>query len=509
MKFDFNIIKWYPFESNKKILQIGKNENISKELEQIGKLTIAEDIDSIQEKYDYILIYGYQKKLMEQIEKLIKEDTKILLIGENELGINNWSKYTSNKETGVQRLENHHNKLTNIIEIENQLKKQNYNTNIFYVFPNYEQTELIINEKFEVQKMHIEKYYPNIKETEIRIFDEIKTFKNIINTKKELLKIFANSYFIEASKQEIQNGIRYCSFNNCRKPEYRLITMIRDNLVEKVPAIEEAKNHIQNMKETIAKIKEENIDILDYEENGHLYSKLIKKEKTLDRILYDNREDLDKIVVILNMIKEILIQKSIKEIPEEIKKQYKNWEKLHFMKNAYWDMIAKNCFYIENKFVFFDQEWEKSYLPVEFIIYRSVINSYDLVRAINVDELLEKLEILQYKEKFEKIDYELRKEIIDEQIYEEIYGKDITNIDNIIYEHNVDKQKIQQVKEDNENKQKYIEELEKENENKQKYIENLEEDNKNKQEYILSLEQINTNLKKEKNTKKGSFWKRK
>lgn len=59
------------------------------------------------------------------------------------------------------------------------------------------------------------------------------------------------------------------------------------------------------------------------------------------------------------MIKEILIQKSIKEIPEEIKKQYKNWEKLHFMKNAYWDMIAKNCFYIENKFVFFDPRMGK------------------------------------------------------------------------------------------------------------------------------------------------------
>ena len=119
MKFDFNIIKWYPFENDKKILQIGKNDNISKELEKIGKITVTEDISTLEEKFDYIIIYGYQNNLMEQIEKLTKEDTKLLLIGENELGINNWSRYTSNKETGVQRLENHHKKLTNIKLPEN------------------------------------------------------------------------------------------------------------------------------------------------------------------------------------------------------------------------------------------------------------------------------------------------------------------------------------------------------------------------------------------------------
>ena len=39
-------------------------------------------------------------------------------------------------------------------------------------------------------------------------------------------------------------------------------------------------------------------------------------------------------------------------------------------------MTFKNCFYLENEFYFFDQEWYSSNLPVEYILYRSLPVSY-------------------------------------------------------------------------------------------------------------------------------------
>ena len=123
-------------------------------------------------------------------------------------------------------------------------------------------------------------------------------------------------------------------------------------------------------------------------------------------------------------------------------------------------MIPKNCFYIDNKFVFFDQEWKKENLPIEFIIYRSIINSYDLVKKINVDKLLEKMKLIQYKEQFEKLDAELRNEIIDENIYNEMYNKSIKSIDNIINDNKIANKQIENIKQDNLNKQEYIENLE-------------------------------------------------
>ena len=160
-------------------------------------------------------------------------------------------------------------------------------------------------------------------------------------------------------------------------------------------------------------------------------------------------------------------------------------------------MIPKNCFYINEKFVFFDQEWEKEYLSVEFIIYRSVINSYDLVRKINVEKLLEELGILEFKNCFEKIDKKLRDEIIEKDIFDKMYCKKITSIDNLINDKKIAESCLKDANEDNKKKQEYIEQLEEDNRRKQEYIISLEEQNKNNREYIKKLE-----------NKRRLFWKR-
>ena len=73
--FNNNIIKWYPFEDEKSILY---------------------DIKEIEEnqKYDYIIIYGYENysNMIQKIAQYLDINGKLLIIGENETGINNWSK---------------------------------------------------------------------------------------------------------------------------------------------------------------------------------------------------------------------------------------------------------------------------------------------------------------------------------------------------------------------------------------------------------------------------------
>ena len=156
-------------------------------------------------------------------------------------------------------------------------------------------------------------------------------------------------------------------------------------------------------------------------------------------------------------------------------------EELHFLKNAFWDMVPKNCFYVDNSFLFFDQEWEKDYLPVEFIIYRSVINSYELVKKINVDELFDKLGILKYKKLFENIDNELRNEILVSKTDNE-KNNNIKSLDCIInneaqyekYVNRIDNEILPDLRNELSKKQKYIEDLENENkklkEENEKYL---------------------------------------
>jgi len=491
-KFNSNIIKWYPFEKEKSILQVRKNEWIKNELEKNNlKIDTVESIeDNTDYKYDYVLIYGYENynNNIKEIISMLNENGKILIIGNNQFGINTWSKYDLDSNKGVLNLEEHQKENKTISSIKKELKQEGLDTiNTFLAFPDYKTSELIVNEKFDLDKSQIEKYNPNIDEGEIKVFDEIKVLKNILENASEMKEFFANSYFIEASKNKNNNDIKYISFNNCRKEEYQLMTIIKDDVVEKLPTNAKAQKHIENMGKIIKNIKNENIEILDYEENSKIYSKLVKNEKTLDRMLARKYNNIEELIQILNEYKNVLLQnsKSYSECKEKINidGNEEQLEQLNYLKNGYWDLIPKNCFYINQKFVFFDQEWEKDYLPVEFILYRAIINSYDLVRKINVEELLKEINILQYKELFEKLDEKIRDEIIDNKVHEAMYKKyDLKAIDNLINDNKA-------YYEENSRKDEYIKKLE-------KYVEELKLDNTKKQEYIEILEEKLSKKKK-------------
>lgn len=507
-QFNDNIIKWYPFKKSKNILLVGENEIIEKYLKtKTENLIVLSRIEKTNKdltnyEFDYILIYGienYEDSIFD-IRKYLNDGGKLIIIGDNTFGINNWSNYSINLES--IKLENNNFDKTTISKVRDRLIENGLNnTNTFYCFPNYKETEVLINENHNIEDSQIDRYNQNIELKQIKVFDEINILKKIIREQPKMLEFFTNSYFIEASKNSIDTDIKYVSYNNCRNEKYKLITLLKENIVEKISANEESKEHLGNMKQIIQDIKNMNTDkiqVLDYEENGKIFSKLIKNYKTLDVILAEYYNNFEEIQKILNDLKNILIQNSVnyEECKNNIDKLGQPEEllnKLHYMPKAFWDMISKNCFYIENKFVFFDQEWVKEYLPVEFIIYRSVINSYDLIKKIDVDKLLEKLEILQYKEYFQKIDESIRKEILNQEVFEEMYKTETKGVDNLINENAMYKN--------------YIDKLENE------VIRQVNEDNSKKQEYIIALENRvkqleEVNSKNEKIIKKILFWKR-
>ena len=483
-EFNENIINWYNFKENSKILLIGNNEVIKNNLIKRNLyVEIYEEIfkNNQEEKnkyYEYIIIYGIENKNIniENMEKYLKNEGTILVIGNNDYGIQNWNRYLDRKDYGIKKLEEKNDYKNNILNILDKTTLKN--NNIFYVFPNYREAEIIINKKYKIQSNQLGKYNNKTNKKEIKIFDENKVLENIINYNPKMLEFFANSFIVELSNYDIDTKERYISFNNYRNEEYRLMTIITEERVEKRAVTSKAKRHINQMKRIVEETKKLGINNLDYVEDGRVYSKLIKNERTLDEVLADKYQNLEEIAIVLNEIKRKLEEKSIpyEECEKEIKiRKYEGIEKMKFLKNAFWDMVPKNCFYINGEYIFFDQEWVANYLPVEFIIYRSVINSYNLVKQINVDKLLERLNILQYKKVFEKIDNELRNQIVNEKYYREKYLIEEKTIENIIN--------------DNKRYLEIIENYQKENIKKEKYIIALETEDKRKAEYIRTLEE--------------------
>lgn len=493
--FNKNIISWYPFENNKKLLQIGKNEVITNilanKLDYVRYIDEVEDLLNISEHFDYILVYKKETldNYLDAIDKHLQVDGKVLIINNNDFGINKWNKYDIKNELGIRFIENYEKEKKSINNIKEALKSLKIdNTNVFYVFPNCEEAELIINEKFNLKRDQIERFIPLFKDGEIRIFDEINVLKSIIQADKEMLNFFTDAYIIEASKKEIKNNINYVSFNNVRKEKYRLITILKDDVVEKVADNMNSNIQLKNLEQNIREISKLNIKLLDYEKNGKLYSKLIKDKKTLDVILAEKYQNLNDVAGILKDIQKKL---QVDEVEfEYVKKEFKyldlideeKLKRLHFLKRAYIDMIPKNCFLLDNEYVFFDQEWKLECLPVEYITYRAIINSYELVRKIDVNELFEILCIKDYIELFKKIDNDFRQEVIDYKIFEEKYTQNnVKAIENLVNELNM-------YIENNVKQDEYIKALKEDNTKKQEYIDALENENIKKQEYINKLE---------------------
>lgn len=249
------------------------------------------------------------------------------------------------------------------------------------------------------------------------------------------------------------------------------------------------------MEQNIAILQKYQIPILDYVENGKCYSKLVEHTHTLDVTLAEHAQDLDFVVGILNQIKMLLEQQAIayQDSMQETLKEYEidvhAVKNLKFLENAFVDFVPKNCFEIEKKFYFFDQEWNRKFLPVDFIIYRSIINCYELVKKININELFAKLNMTEFVPIFEKINHKIMTDILDQELYEQMVKKEVKRIDNIVNEREIALKQIADFEKEDFNKTKVIQDLTEEGFKKDKAIADLMQEGTKKDKAIADLMQ--------------------
>ena len=432
-----NILNWYPFKKDQKVLKISEN---CEELEK-----------SISEKYDVITLIGISPKiklesLIKQLENNLKEEGKFLIAVDNKFGIRFFAGNSENvlnkKFESLIGYNNEKEKIETYTKksLEELLKKLGYNTRFYYPLPDYRRPNVIFSEKQLPEYNSVDKYYPYYTENSDILFNEIDVFREILKTDKDMFTFFANSFLVEASKGKCDETYKYISFNNLRKEDYRLITKIADEYVEKQKVNEKADKHYQNIKENIQILNENGIETVDYVENGKIRSKYIQQEYLLNNVLTEKLEQgkdeefykiLDNYIKIIsiNTYKETDYNKTIfKQYGIEVENK-ELIENMHFMKNGLWDMTFKNCFLINNKFYFFDQEWNEANLPVEFILYRSILYTISLRRFMQIEKIFEKYNLTLYIELFKQLDDKLQEKIRNNDAWE-FYSRDCKfNID--------------------------------------------------------------------------------
>lgn len=442
-----NILNWYPFNKKQKVLEIGiKSEELTSFLKQkcskVQRVSKIDELENIMEKFDIIILIEINnckkltlKNLIRKLESFLEVDGKILLAVDNKFGLKFWNGNPENifekKFTSLIGYNNEPEKIETYTKkyIETILKEMGYNTRFYYPLPDYKLPNVIFTDEQLPEYNNIDKYNPYFLEKSDIIFNELDVFREILKTNKEMFTFFANSFLVEITKGECDKTYKYISFNNMRKKEYQLITKISDSYVEKQIANEEAIEHYNNIKNNLRILQENGIKTLDYIDDERIKSRYVEQKYLLDNIITEKLEKgqvQEFESIINNYIKAITVE-PYKEndydktvfgkygIEVEDKNIIKN---LNFMKNGLWDMTFTNCFLMDNQFYFFDQEWNEPNLPVEYILYRSIIYTITLRRFVSIEKLFDKYNLRPYLGLFEQLDNKIQEEIRDNAIWE-------------------------------------------------------------------------------------------
>lgn len=375
-----NIITWYPFEENSAILELAIDEETIEINENTKIITKIEELSN-EQKYDYIVIIGCIKKIEDNFYKLLevlKENGKIIIITDNKLSIKSMCQEVETNEMYTKK------------ELDNFLNKEKlYYSKYYYVFPNYKTANVIFTDQHLPDTDTIYRNITFYPEDTVITEDETNKMKDILEQDKNLLKIFSNSFFIECSTKEFEdNKIEFVSYSNIRKNSYKIKTIIKSDKVYKTYANEEAKQHIEQIQKNINILKNNNLKTLDTYEKNTIISIYQKNHKTLDKIIIekivnnDTDSALNIIEKFLNYLKQNLkkVDSNSQNVFDKYNIQYKKEqiENLTFIKDGLWDLIFQNTFYINQEFFFYDQEWYEENIPVEFILYRTIIYCKEL-----------------------------------------------------------------------------------------------------------------------------------
>ena len=526
-----NLINWYPFNTKDTVLQIGgdlgeltqvfcnncekvvtiepnieKAKAIAKRYENRENLEIiVGNIDDIilEEKFSIITIIGNNPKIklkdnIQKLERNLKENGRFIIAVDNKFGLRyfmgNPENILNKKFESLIGYNNEPEKIESFTKssLEQIFNSIGYKYTFYYPLPDYKMPNVIFSEKQKAKYNSIDKYNPYYKENSTIIANEIDVYREILKTDQQMFEFFTNSFLIILEKEKNEELPLYISYNNMRKEKYRLITKISKNVVEKKPVSKEAEGHYNNIKKNIELLQQNNIKTVDYIENGSIKSKYINQENLLNTVLTksleeNNQQEFENIIekYIQNLKKNKKVEPEYKDTifsKYNIQIEDKNiLKELYFVENGFWDMTFKNCFYIENELYFFDQEWREKNVPIEYILYRSILYTISLRRYVNIEELFEKYHISKYKNIFEALDNKIQEEIRSNKIWKFYSQNKYIDIDASLQElHNL------QIRDNS--KQLAIEQLDKEKqeliEEKQKMkIEFEQEKNDMKQKY--------------------------
>ena len=401
--------KWYDFKPNSSILFIDDN------------------FDKAQGQYDYIIsVANLEKqeqplKMLKKIKTFLKPDGTLLLGMNNRLGIRYFcgdrDPYTNRNFDSIEnyyrayanKSDTFNGRMYSRVEIEEILHSAGLNNYKFYsVLTDLQNPSLIYAENYLPNEDLANRVFPTYNNPNTVFLEEGALYSTLI--KNDLFHKMANAYLIECPLDGNFSDVLHVTCSLERGREDALFTIIHsDNTVEKRAAYPESRQRLKDLNENLYDLQSRGLKIIEGKLRGDSYTMPFIKSQVgqlyLKNLLLTNKE---KFLQKMDHFRDCILKSSETfERDGEI-----------ILKNGYVDMVPLNSFYIDDDFVFYDQEFCIKNCPFNMIVSRMIMTFYagneELYNILPTDELYERYRLLDKKAKFQRMEYDflhkLRKE---------------------------------------------------------------------------------------------------
>lgn len=442
-----NILNWYPFKENARILEIGAGMGpltgmLCDKAEFVTALEMnharAEVIQAryasrsnlevitgninewqAQQNYDYVVCIGVLEyaaifcdtdkpfeTFLNSIKNCLKEDGILLLAIENRFGLKYWlgasEDHLQQPFAGILGYQEKKGPRTfSRFELSDMLIRTGFVDSRFYnVLPDYKFPELIFADNYVPDSMNLQKVSFTYAKNSTLIGDEKNLYGDLIAN--GVFPFFANSYLIEASAKELPKKYAvHVSAKGEVYQEFRVSTVIiNDGFAYKIPMHKNAQVHIENIWKHTCSLEKRGIAVLPYERDGHkLKSRIYTKtsaQSVFVKALADN--DVKRLEALIFALKDCYM-KSSKTVPYNrnnlIVQNHLEDQGVDYgliLQKAFIDMTFYNAFYENGTLMFYDQEWCMERIPLHFCLYYSIKTAYfraGIETCISFEELLE------------------------------------------------------------------------------------------------------------------------
>lgn len=393
------ILIWYPWKKGAKCLLIGNDVVSLKELldtyfVNTDEISIDEScnlsfIEVHKKEYDYVIAIGILERLSQPVcvlkgwLKLLTDNGMLLLGADNRLGLRYFcglkDPFTKHCFDGIEnycRYDSKHlfekgGRCYSAAEIKKILKESGINDFKFYsVFPNLNMPQFIYAEDFLPNEDLSIRYLPVYENPDTVFLKEEYILEDLIEN--GMFHSMANSYVVECNKNGRFADVKHVTLSLDRGKEKALATIIKNNdIVLKRALYAEGKAQLANLVCNHEDLKRHRVCVIDsWIDKEDYVMPFVEGKVALVYLRNLLLKDKDKFIKAMDHFREIIIESSnhVEDESEDMGV---------ILERGYIDMVPLNCFFINDDFYFFDQEFYFEKFPANAIIYRMIIITYN------------------------------------------------------------------------------------------------------------------------------------